>query len=188
MKRALVLLADGFEEVEAITSIDFLRRAGIETIAVGVTGRDVTGGHDIRVSSDVTLDELRSGGAGSDGYDALVVPGGAAGAKIIGADERAMDLVREAFRDGKLVAAICAAPGLVLGANDLIGTHTFTCYPGFESHATSGSFVEDRVVIDGNLITSRGPGTAAEFAEAIVTRLVGADAASELHRRTLQKS
>ena len=184
--RALVLLADGFEEVEAITSIDFLRRAGVETVAVGVTGRDVVGGHDISVSSDVTIDEVREGSG--DGYDALVVPGGARGAENIAADERAMDLVRGAIRDGKLVAAICAAPGLVLGAHDLLGAHRFTCYPGFESHATSGSFVEDRVVVDGNLITSRGPGTAAEFAEAVVTRLVGSDAASELHRRTLQKS
>ena len=190
MKRALVLLADGFEEVEAITSIDFLRRADIDVVAVGVTGRDVEGGHEIRVLSDVTIDELDTGDDGGclDEYDALIVPGGAAGAKNIAADERAMKLVRGALRDGKLVAAICAAPGLVLGANDLLGAHRFTCYPGFESHATSGSFVEDRVVVDGNLITSRGPGTAAEFAEAIVNRLVGSDAASELHGRTLQKS
>ena len=192
MKRALILLADGFEEVEAITSIDFLRRAGVDAVAVGVTGRDVEGGHDIRVVPDVTIDGLETGegdgGRLDDDYDALIIPGGAAGAKNIAADERAMALIRDALHAGKLVAAICAAPGLVLGANGLLESRTFTCYPGFESHATSGSFVEDRVVVDGNLITSRGPGTAAEFAEAIVSRLAGPEAASELHHRTLQKS
>ncbi|MFW5742664.1 MAG: DJ-1 family glyoxalase III [Spirochaetota bacterium] len=181
MKRAVVLLADGFEEVEAVTQIDFLRRAGIEVVVAGVTGRDVVGGHDVRVTADITIDEY------SDSFDAVVIPGGATGAQNIAADEEAMRLVRRAFEEGKLVAAICASPGVVLGANGLLGTSTFTSYPGFEAEATSGSFVENRVVVDGNLITSRGPGTAAEFAEAIVTFLVGRDAADELHRKTLQK-
>ncbi|MFW5884280.1 MAG: DJ-1 family glyoxalase III [bacterium] len=182
MKRAVVLLADGFEEVEAITQVDFLRRAGIDVVVAGVTGRDVVGGHDIRVNTDITVDEF------GDSFEALVIPGGATGAANIAADEDAMRLVRRALDEGKLVAAICASPGVVLGANGLLGTSTFTCYPGFESVATSGSFVEDRVVVDGKLITSRGPGTAAEFAEAIVTYLVGRSAADDLHRKTLQQS
>lgn len=181
MSRAVVLVADGFEEVEAITQIDFLRRAGIETIVAGVTGRDVVGGHDIRINTDVTVDEW------SDSFDAVVIPGGARGAENIAADQQAMTLIRRAFQEGKLVAAICASPGVVLGANGLLGTSTFTAYPGFETKATSGRFVEDRVVVDGNLITSRGPGTAAEFALAIVTRLAGPEAAADLHRKTLQK-
>jgi 4-methyl-5(b-hydroxyethyl)-thiazole monophosphate biosynthesis len=182
MKRAVVLLADGFEEVEAITQIDFLRRAGIETIVLGVTGRDVVGGHDIRVNTDITVDEW------ADGFDAVVVPGGAEGARNIAANQEAMTLIERAMKDGKLVAAICASPGVVLGAGGLLGDHTFTCYPGFQKEATGGHFVEDRVVVDGRLITSRGPGTAAEFAEAIVTYLVGEDAAADLHRKTLQKA
>ncbi len=181
MKRALVLLADGFEEVEAITQIDFLRRAGIETVVAGVTARDVVGGHDIRVNTDITVDEW------NDGFDAIVIPGGAEGAKNIAADGPAMDLIRRAFQESRLVAAICASPGVVLGANGLLGTRRFTCYPGFEEYATGGTFVEERVVVDGNLITSRGPGTAAEFAEEIVRHLVGEDAASDLRRKTLQK-
>lgn len=181
MKRAVVLLADGFEEVEAITQIDFLRRAGIEVVVAGVTGRDVVGGHDIRINTDITVDEF------GDDFDALVIPGGATGAENLSADDVAMTLVRRAFDEKKLVAAICAAPGVVLGANGLLGTSTFTCYPGFESRATSGSFVEDRVVVDGRLITSRSPGTAAEFAMAIVTALVGQDAANDLRQKTLQK-
>lgn len=181
MKRAIVLLADGFEEVEAITQIDFLRRAGIETIVAGVTGRDVVGGHDIRINTDITVDEW------SGDLDAVVLPGGAKGAENISADQPSMRLIETALQDKRLVAAICASPGVVLGANGLLGPSTFTGYPGFESNATSGTFVEDRVVVDGNLITSRGPGTAAEFAEAIVTYLLDADAAKDLHQKTLQK-
>jgi protein deglycase len=182
MKRAVVLLADGFEEVEAVTQIDFLRRAGIDVVIAGVTGRDVVGAHDIRVNTDITVDEF------SETFDAVVIPGGATGAENIAADEQAMALIRRGFDEGALIAAICAAPGVVLGANGLLGTSTFTCYPGFEAKATSGSFVEDRVVTDGKLITSRGPGTAAEFAEAIIQYLAGQEAAEDLHRRTLQKS
>ena len=181
MKRAIVLLADGFEEVEAITQIDFLRRAGVETVVAGVTGRDVVGGHDIRVNTDVTVDEW------SGSYDAVVIPGGATGAENIASDEPSMMLIRHAFQEGKLVAAICAAPGVVLGANGLLGTRQFTCYPGFESQATGGTFVEERVVVDDGLITSRGPGTAAEFAEAIVTYLTDPQTARDLHLKTLQK-
>ena len=104
MKRAVVLLADGFEEVEAITQVDFLRRAGIEVVVAGVTGRDVVGGHDVRVNTDITVDEF--GGS----FDALVIPGGATGAANIAADEDAMRLVRRAFDESKLVATICASP------------------------------------------------------------------------------
>ena len=116
MKRAVVLLADGFEEVEAITQIDFLRRAGIEVVVAGVTGRDVVGGHDVRVNTDITVDEF------SGSFDAMVIPGGATGAANIAADEDAMRLIRRAFDEGRLVAAICASPGVVLGANGLLGT------------------------------------------------------------------
>jgi len=181
MSKAVVLLADGFEEVEAITQIDFLRRAGIETIVCGVTGRDIVGGHDVRINTDVTLDEFM------DEVDAVVLPGGAAGAQSISDSEAAVRLVRAALTEGRLVAAICAAPGLVLGKHDMLGDRRFTCYPGFEQHARSGSFCEERVVRDGNLITSRGPGTAAEFAIAIVEYLVDQPAARELHQKTLQK-
>jgi 4-methyl-5(b-hydroxyethyl)-thiazole monophosphate biosynthesis len=181
VKKAIVLLADGFEEVEGITQIDFLRRAGIETVVAGVTGRDVVGGHDIRVNTDITLDEVM------DDFDAIVLPGGATGAENIAADRSAVAMIQKALEGGTLVAAICASPGVILGANGLLGDRRFTCYPGFEKKATSGNFSEDRVVVDGNLITSRGPGTAAEFAEAIVTYLVDDQAARDLHEKTLQK-
>lgn len=181
MQRALVLLAEGFEEVEAVTPIDFLRRAGVETTVAGVGAREILGAHDIRITVDITVEESTGQ------YDAVVLPGGAHGARGIAADAASVELVRRALHDGKLVAAICASPGVVLGGHGLIGARRFTCYPGFESLVTGGTFVEERVVTDGNLITSRGPGTAAEFAEAIVSYLVGPEAALDLHRRTLQK-
>ena len=181
MKRAVVLLADGFEEVEAITPIDFLRRAGVEVTVAGVTSRDVTGGHGIRVNTDITVDELIGD------FDAVVIPGGAVGAQNISENAEAMRLILRQFDAKRLVAAICASPGVVLGANGLLGDREFTCYPGFEKHATSGRFREDRVVEDESLITSRGPGTAAEFALAIIARLAGPQSAAELHQRTLQK-
>ena len=184
MKRIAVLLADGFEEVEAITPIDFLRRVGVEVIIVGVTGSLVTGGHGIRVGSDTGIDQVTDEFISS--MDAVLVPGGTGGAENIAANDRAMGLIRDCLDTGKLVAALCAAPGVVLGANGLLTGRRFTCYPGFETRVEGGEFSEDRVVVDGNVITSRGPGTAAEFALAGIRYLVGEEASSNLHQRTLQ--
>lgn len=180
MQRVAVLFADGFEEVEAITSLDFLRRAEVDAIATGVTARDVVGAHNIRVNTDITIDELTAT------LDGVVIPGGTRGAENIAASDESIELITRLLRDGKLVAAICAAPGVVLGAHGLIGDRRFTCYPGFQVRATSGSFVEERVVVDENLITSRGAGTAAEFAGAIISYLVGPDVARQIHDATLQ--
>ncbi len=189
LKRIAVLLADGFEEVEAITPVDFLRRAGVEVSMVGVTGGlaaggFVTGGHDIRVGFDMGIGQVTDEYISS--LDGVLVPGGTKGAENIAADDRAMELIRHCLDTGKLVAALCAAPGVVLGANDLLTGRRFTCYPGFETRVKDGEFSEDRVVVDGNLITSRGPGTAAEFALAIIRYLAGEEVSSDLHRQTLQ--
>lgn len=182
MKRVVVLLADGFEEVEAITQIDFLRRSGLDVVVAGVNARDIIGGHDIRVNSDITVDELTGE------IDAVVIPGGTVGAENIAADDPSVSLVRRMLEAGKLVAAICAAPAVVLGQHGLIGDRTFTCYPGFEDRVSTGTFSESRVVVDGNLITSRGPGTSAEFAHEIIRNLVSADAAEDLKTQTLYAS
>lgn len=184
MKRIAVLLADGFEEVEAITPIDFLRRAGVDVVIVGVTGDLVTGGHNIRVGSDRGIDQITE--AFIAGVDGVLVPGGTQGAENIAASDRSMELIRHCLETGKLVAALCAAPGVVLGANGLLAGRRFTCYPGFESRVKDGEFSEDRVVVDGNIITSRGPGTSAEFALVVIRYLVGEEASSTLHRQTLQ--
>ncbi len=180
MKRAAVLLADGFEEVEAITQIDFLRRADLDVIVLGVTGNKVAGGHGIQIVVDQEIDRL----VGE--IDAIVIPGGRQGAQNVAASKAAMDLISRSLEEGKLVAAICAAPGVVLGANGLLAGRRFTCYPGFQNSVSDGEFSEDRVVVDGNLITSRGPGTSAEFALAIIRHLVNDQTARSLAEQTLQ--
>jgi len=178
--RIAVLLADGFEEVEAVTVIDFLRRAGIDVLCTGVTGRDVVGAHAIRVSTDTTVDEV------SPDFDGVVIPGGMPGAEHVSADVDAMHLIREMLESGKLVGAICAAPAVVLGRHQLLRGRTFTCFPGLEKEVRDGTFTDERVVTDRNLVTSRGPGTAAEFALAIVAELAGAQTAEKIRKTTLQ--
>ncbi|MCX7026557.1 MAG: DJ-1/PfpI family protein [Spirochaetes bacterium] len=181
MKRACVLLADGCEEVEAVTIVDYLRRAGVEVVAAGVTGINVKGGHGILLGADELLSALVG-----ESFDAVVVPGGMKGAAHIAASEAARALIQSQFSSGALVAAICAAPPVVLyQACGILKGRRFTCYPGMEEEAAGASFCEGNVVVDGNLITSRGPGTAGEFALALVSTLVGEDAARKLAKGTL---
>jgi len=182
-KTAIVLFATGFEEVEGITQVDFLRRAGIEVTMVGVEARDVAGNHGVLVHTDVVMDDLPA----DPGTDAVVLPGGMPGAQNLSESPLVLSLVKRYFDSGRLVAAICAAPGVVLGRTEILDGRQFTCYPGFQERVPRGQFVEDRVVVAGNVITSRGPGTAAEFAEAIVRYLVGSEAAERLHTTTLQR-
>lgn len=151
-KKAVVLLADGFEEVEAVTPIDFLRRAGIEVTTAGVTGKTAEGGHGVTIQADVSLKKLKGE------YDAVIVPGGKGGAENIASSKEAVQLLKEYAGAGKLVAALCASPGVVLAPNGLLDGKKATCYPGFEKNfPQSAQFSEERTVRDGNLITSRGP-------------------------------
>jgi len=181
MKKIAVLLADGFEEVEAVTPIDFLRRAGIDVVTAGVTGKTVTGAHGVKISADAAVGGLPAG------LDGVVLPGGMPGAQNIADSGEAVDLIRKILAAGKLVGAICAAPAVVLGAHGLLQGRRFTCYPGFERDVRGASFTPDRVVADGNLITSRGPGTAAEFALALIEKLAGREEAEKIRKGTLQK-
>ena len=179
MKRVAVLLADGFEEVEGLTQVDFLRRSGLDVTALGVTGKLVTGGHDIRIDTDMRVEEAQGP------FDAVVIPGGKPGAENIASSEASTALIREVYEKGELVAAICAAPAVVLEPMGILEGRKATCFPGFEVRFEKASFVEDRVVRDGKIITSRGPGTAGEFAVAIVRFLLGEEKAEELRSRTL---
>ena len=186
MKTACVLLADGFEEVEAVTPIDYLRRAGVEVTVVGIAGiGPVAGGHGISVLPD------QGPGALAGTYDCVVVPGGGGGSKAIAADPAAVAAIKRHFAEGKIVAAICAAPAVVLhGACGLLVGRRFTGYPGTESEAAAAGaiFVESRVVRDGNLITSRAAGTAGDFARAVAGALAGEGAAEALADKVLLES
>ncbi len=181
MKKIVVLLAEGFEEVEAVTPIDFLRRAGCEVVVAGVTGEMVTGAHGIAIRTDVSITECTGQ------FDAVVVPGGMPGATNVAASGCAIDIITRVWSGDGIVAAICAAPAVVLAPNGFLEGKKATCYPGFEEKFGGATFSEDRVVVDGRLITSRGPGTAAEFSLQLIRCLVGDSVAAELHRGTIQK-
>jgi len=175
-----LLLAPGFEEVEAVTPADFLRRAGVEVRLVGIGGRDIEGSHGIRVQADLTIEELR------EEPEAVIVPGGMPGAANIAASPAAVALIRRLHEKKKLVAAICAAPAVVLAPAGVLAGKRATCFPGLEDQLAGARFTQNRVVVDGNVVTSRGPGTSAEFAVKLIELLVGRDKALEIHRRTLQ--
>lgn len=177
MARALVLLATGFEEIEAVTIVDTLRRADVAVTVAALEPGPVRGAHDIVIAPDATIAEVMT----SD-FDAVVLPGGAANAKNLAADQRVLELVRRFAQQGKLTAAICAAPTVLQAAGVLEGVRA-TSYPGFQ--LPSAQYVEERVVESGPIVTSRGPGTAMDFAFTLVERLAGREAKEELRRRML---
>ena len=180
MAKVAVLLANGFEEIEAVAAIDVLRRAEVEVVAAALEGDSALGSHDIRVSADAKIDEVKA-----DELDAVVLPGGMPGAEKLRDDERVGALLQEMHRQKKLVCAICAAP-IALDAAGVIEGRRATSYPGFE--LADADYVTERVVEDENLVTSRGPGTALEFSLALVRRLAGHEKATELRQRMLVKA
>ena len=169
-KKAVVLLAEGFEEVEAVTPIDYLRRAGVDvtTAAIGGTAA-VKGARGIQVIADTTLAEL-AGRAGE--FDAVIVPGGMPGAANLAASKEVSSLLTDMAAADKLVCAICASPAVVLAPLGLLSGKKFTCYPDMEKQVSGGTWSEDKVVIDGGIITSRSAGTAGDFAAAIISKLI----------------
>lgn len=159
MKKALLLLAPGFEEIEALGTCDVLRRLGIEVTLAGVSGIKVAGSHGIKVEADAELKDLDS-----NEYDALILPGGMPGAENLLAHK---DLVREFCGEGRVVAAICAAP-MVLSAAGVLHGRNFTMYPGFEKYLNEGEEPTGNAVeYDGNIVTAKGPGSTVFFAAAI---------------------
>ena len=177
MSKAVVVLAQGFEEIEAITVIDVLRRAGIEVTIAGLECGAVHGSHDIGVIADRPIEEVDAAG-----FDALILPGGMPGAAHLRDDSRVRALVQGFVKAGKLCAAICAAP-IALEAAGVLAGRRATSYPGFE--LPSAAYAEENVVIDGNIVTSRGVGTALAFALALVERLETPDLAAQLRQRML---
>ena len=180
MKRAVVFLANGSEEVETVTPVDYLRRAGIDVTVAGIGERDLIGSRGIRMTADLAVDDIEGE------FDCVVIPGGGAGSKAIAGDVHAEKLITSHFAAGKLTAAICAAPAVVLGrAYGLLSGRNFTCYPGLEKEDYGGKFQDSRVVVDGNLITARAAGCAGEFAYAIIKALLGRDAADRVAAQVL---
>lgn len=177
VSRVCVFLADGFEEIEGLTVVDILRRAGVETTMVSVTEeRMVAGSHQIPIQADVCLKD-----ADFAETEALVLPGGMPGTLHLGECKALAELLLQFHREGKKVAAICAAPS-VLGELGILEGKKACCYPGFEERLTGASVVFDKVAVDGNVTTGRGMGTAIPFALALVEQLVSKEKAMELKK------
>jgi 4-methyl-5(b-hydroxyethyl)-thiazole monophosphate biosynthesis len=175
MKSAFVFFAEGFEEVEAITIIDVLRRADIPTEMISITGKlAVTGAHDITVHNDMLFEEADFSDA-----EILILPGGLPGANNLNAHDGLKKKLLEFHEAGKPVAAICAAP-LVLGGLNILQDKEAACYPGFENKLTGATISQQLAIRSGNVITGRGPGAALNFALEIVAVLKGKQVADQL--------
>lgn len=167
--------ADGFEEIEAFISVDVLRRAGLNVEMVSVTGNDVVmGAHDVPLVCDSSFDECDFSEA-----ILLLLPGGMPGAGTLDKHEGLKKLLLEFVKDGKWVAAICAAP-MVLGKLGLLKGKKVTCYPGFEQYLEGAQCTGELVEVTGNIITGKAPGAAMEFALTIVSVLLGNEKVQEL--------
>ncbi len=167
-----LFLAEGFEEIEALGTLDVLRRAGVEAKTVGVTGPVVTGSHGIPVTADLVIDEAVKG----QDLDGVILPGGMPGTKNLEASDSVVDFLRYCREHGLLIAAICAAPS-VLGHLGFLEGKKATCFPGFETELRGADYTADSVTEDGNIITGKGAGAAHLFGEAIAARFVGREAA-----------
>ncbi len=181
MKRVIVPLAEGFEEIEAVAIVDVLRRAGVEVTVAGVDDDVVTGSHGIRIECDTQI-----GSVDPDHADAIVLPGGMPGARNLGKSDAVLRLLRTMARDGKLIGAICAAP-TILNAAGILDERQATSHPAHEGEMNRCRYRHERVVVDGNVITSRGAGTAIEFAAELVARLAGAEVAEDILTRILHR-
>jgi protein deglycase len=181
MAKALVFLATGFEEIETVTIVDVLRRANIDVTVAGLTPNIIEGAHAMKIAPDKSIDDVKV-----DDFDAIVVPGGNPGYKNLRNDPRVIGMIKKAFNSDKLVAAICAAPAVLSDAGVLEGK-SCTIYPGMENELENGGGKpkQDMIVVDGNIITSRGPATALPFALKLAERLAGKQVAEDVSKKTM---
>ncbi|VVB70622.1 Intracellular protease 1 [uncultured archaeon] len=178
--KVLVPLAEGFEEIEAINVIDILRRADVEVVTAGLKEGLVEGSHKIKVLPDTSLNKIEF-----KDFDGLVLPGGAPGFVNLGNDERILTMARDMDQSGKIVAAICAAPSVLIKAGVLQGRRATVSPSGKAQVEACADFCEERVVVDRNLVTSRSPGTALEFALKLVEVLAGKEKMLQVKAQTL---
>lgn len=181
MSKALVFLATGFEEIETVTIVDVLRRAGVEVTVAGLVPNVVEGAHAMKVVPDKHINEVNV-----EDFDAIVVPGGNPGYKNLRNSPQVLDMIKMAFNSGKLVAAICAAPA-VLSDTGILKDKACTIYPGMANELEQGGGKPklDNIVVDGNIFTSRGPATALPFAIVLAEKLAGKDVAEAVSKKTM---
>ncbi|TRX62015.1 DJ-1 family glyoxalase III [Carboxylicivirga sp. M1479] len=177
MKKVVVFLADGFEEVEAITPIDVLRRVDIKVTSVSISNtKEVTGSHNITIIADQLLKDTDFSA-----FDAAILPGGMPGTLNLNDNDQLKKIILDFDKDNKVIGAICAAP-LILGELGLLKNKKAVCYPGFEKHLTGASIEKTPVAKDHNYITGNGIGAAMLFSLNLVNELCGTETADELAR------
>lgn len=171
MKKLGIFMAEGCEEIEGLTVVDLVRRTGeIEITTISISDKkEVTSSHNVTFLTDALAGEVDF-----DSLDGIILPGGMPGTLNLGADETVNAVIKKFAAEGKMVAAICAAPS-VLGAAGLLEGKKATSYPGFEDKLTGAEVVKDAVAVDGNIITSRGMGTSIDFGLEIINYLCGAE-------------
>ncbi|MEE1305558.1 MAG: DJ-1 family glyoxalase III [Agathobacter sp.] len=175
MSKIAIFMADGCEEIEGLTVVDIARRAGIEIDMISISdSKTVTSSHKVTFLTDLTKEE-----ADFSNYDGIVLPGGLPGTLNLGADETVNSVIKEFAAQGKMVAAVCAAPS-VLGEAGLLQGKKATCYPGYEDKLLGAQWIEEQVAVDGNIITSRGLGTTIPFALEIVKYLIDEKKSKEI--------
>jgi len=179
MPRVAIILADGFEEVEAVAVIDVLRRAEIDTVVAGLHAGPITSARRVKIIPDAVIDTVNA-----ESFDMLVLPGGQPGSDNLNSDARVHGLIRSFAQKGKLTAAICAAPYVLANAGILSGKHA-TSYPSYKDRLGGAIYDEKSVVSDGNVLTSRGAGTALSFGLAIVEKLTSAEKAMKIREAML---
>ncbi len=181
MKTIAVFLADGFEEIEALTPVDYLRRAGLNVIIVGVKGQTfnnslvVTGSHKIQVIVDMTLNDYLSTYS-NNLPDCVVCPGGLPGATNLSESKELLKHIEDVYNKGNFVSALCASPAVVLSKTTVLKDKKWTCYPGMENNACqeySSNYSDEIFITDKNLVTGRGPGASEQFAMELVKLLAG---------------
>ncbi|AGT27564.1 DJ-1 family glyoxalase III [Borrelia miyamotoi] len=179
--RVAIVLANGFEETEAIIPMNILRRGGVNIKVIGLNDdKVVVGSRGFSFLVDENISRCSA-----DGVDLIILPGGMPGAINLFESKDLDRILRSMNLQGKFIAAICASPAIVLAAKGLLGINKFTCYPGFENGITDGEFIDENVVISNNFITSKGVGTAFDFAFALLKILKGEKVLEDVKNQVL---
>ncbi len=170
-----VFLADGFEEIEALAPVDFLRRVGVSVKTASLKGKTAIGAHNIEVVADINIDDVTL----NEDVEAVILPGGMPGSQNLYECVKVHEAIDYAINNNKLVCAICAAP-FILGRKGLLKNKKATCFPGFEDELVGALVQNQGVVKDGNIITAQGAGVAWEFGEKIASELVGSEKSQKI--------
>lgn len=180
-KTALIFVTEGTEEIEAVIPADVLQRCGVDVTIAGVGSMEPMGGHHVPLRAECLLEDC-----GEILFDAVIIPGGGKGAENLHKSDLVSDTIRRHHAVGKIIAAICASPAVVLGPLGILSGKHVTCFPGLERRLPAGVIhLESKVAVDGNIVTSRGPGTSFEFAFRIAELLVGAQTALKVREGML---